>query len=52
MMGGEVSASMVALIALAPVKVGFLTAARFDLVLTDRPIRFEGQAIVVRLTEL
>lgn len=52
MVDGEIAAPLVALIALTPLKVGFITAARFDLVLTDRPIKFEGQAIVVRLTEV
>ena len=52
MTDGEVAAPMVALIPLAPMRAGFITAARFDLVLTDRPIRFEGQAVVARLFEV
>ena len=52
MTDGDVSAPLAALIPLTTLKAGFIAAARFDLVLTDRPIRFEGQAIVVRLTEV
>lgn len=51
MTDGEVAAPLLALVALTPLKASFIVAAPFDLVLTDRPIRFEGQAIVVRLTE-
>ncbi len=52
MAGGAVAAPMVALFALEPLQAGFIRAARYDLVLTDRPITFDGRAIVVQLTEL
>jgi environmental stress-induced protein Ves len=50
--GGEVAAPLVALFALTHLSAGYIMAERFDLVITDRPIRFGGQALVVRLTEL
>lgn len=50
--GGTAMGAMVALIALAPLRAGWLEAVRHDLILTDKPITFEGQAIVVTLTEV
>lgn len=49
--GGRVSGAMVALFALTPLRAGWLAAARFEVILTDKPITFEGQAIVVTLTD-
>jgi uncharacterized protein len=49
--GGLVAGGMVAVFALAPVQAGFVQAARFDLILTDQPIEFQGQAIVVVLED-
>lgn len=50
--GGTVSGGMVALFALTPLRAGWLTTARCEVILTDKPITFEGQAIVVTLTEV
>ena len=50
--GGTAVGAMVALIALSPLRAGWLEAARYDLILTDAPITFDGQAIVVTLTEV
>ena len=47
---GRAAGQMVALFALGSLRVGPVRAKRFDLVLTDAPIEFDGQAIVVSLT--
>ena len=50
--GGELAGGMAALFALGPLRVKGIAVGRYELLLTDEALGFEGRAIVVRLTDL